>query len=731
MVLAVALFHASPGDNPPILERLDALLYDVRFRLTLAPPPQTRNIVIVDIDERSLAAEGRWPWSRVKMGEMLAALYGNGAVVVGFDVTFPEPERNPVDEVLRDPAVAAMAGGPLRGARKRFDADAVFARDIARGETVLGFFLHNDSATHIGMLPAPLMTLAAEDQERLPLKRFMGFAGNQPILQQAAVSAGSLTAEPDMDGVVRRSPMIYLIGDGIYPSLSLELARRFLAAEQVTIQHAMQGEAIMIESIMIDNIRIPTDGRGRVVVPYRGRGGAAGGSFPYILATDVLRGTLDAGEQEQLAGAIVLVGTSARGLKDLRSTPLETDYPGVEVHANLLDALLDAGMADGEVNRFWYRPDYEPGATAMLVLLLGLVIVIVQPRLAAGGQLIFSVFTLAIAIGSNYALWSFAKLDFPLSPPLMTVFFLNSFFLILGFLEETQRRAQIHDMFGQYVAPVHIDRLLDNPQQASFDGESKEMTVLFSDIRSFTAISEGLTAPELKQLLNRYLTPITKIIFDNQGTIDKYVGDLVMAFWGAPLDDKKHAEHAVDAALAMLKRVDQLKDEFEADGLPRIEVGIGINSGTMNVGDMGSGYRRAYTVLGDAVNLASRLEGATKMYGIRFLVGEATAAALPDHLLRQIDLLQVKGARVPLKVYEPLCRRAEATPDLHQRIARWHRALDCYARQRWDDAENELGELLSFEPECRLYEIFLERIAVLRANPPPADWDGSYVATEK
>lgn len=722
LTIAIAFYHAYLGlYAPPMLERLEALFYDLRFRVALEAPPIAQKIVIVDIDETSIDVEGRWPWSRARMGDMLAALYDNGAIIVGFDVTFPEPERNPVDEVLTDPAIAAHAGNTLRAARARFDADAKFAQDIARGETVLGFFLHNDTAGHIGALPEPILTLPPGEGSLWLMPETIGYAGNQPVLQDAAVGAGSLTTEPDVDGVVRRSPMIYRVGDQLYPSLSLAVARRFLGAEHVTITTAMQGDTVVMESVALDGNLIPVDARGRAVVPYRGKAH----SFPYVSATDVLHGAVD---RDVLDGAIVLVGTSALGLKDLRSTPLETGYPGVEVHANLLDAIIGSVPPD---NRFWYRPDYEVAATVLMILLLGIVIVVVQPRLAAAGQVLFSAVAITGVIGGNYALWSWGHVDFPLAPLLVVVLMLNLLYMVLGFLEETQRRAQIHSMFGQYVAPAHIDRLLDHPEQASFDGESKEMTVLFSDVRSFTTISEKLSAQSLKQLLNRYFTPITKIIFDNQGTIDKYVGDMVMAFWGAPLGDPQHAEHALDAALLMLQKVDELKGEFGADGLPRIDVGIGVNSGPMNVGDMGSSYRRAYTVLGDAVNLASRLESATKQYGLRLLVGEATAVQAPNHVLRLVDRLQVKGKTEPVKVYEPLCRKEQATPELLARLASWDRALQRYFDQRWDDAENELGELLAAEPECRLYQIFLERVAAMRAMPPAATWDGVYILKEK
>jgi adenylate cyclase len=721
-VILAALYHVwSLGAPLPVLERVEALLYDVRFRVTLDPPPPTHKIVIIDIDERSLAAEGRWPWSREHIGTMLSGAFDAGAEIVGFDVTFAEPERNPVDALLADPDVVARAGNILTAERAKFDADARFAEHVARGKTVLGMFLHNDGEGGIGVLPEPLAELQPDMAEQLSLPRTVAHTGNRQVIQDKALDAGSLTTQPDGDGVVRRSPLIYLHNGNLYGSLSLVMAANYLE-EPIIIEAPVDiGGELVIPSISIGDRRIPIDKNGRAVVPYRG--GAF--SFTYVSATDVIHNKLP---PDALKGALAMVGTSALGLKDMRSTPLETNYPGVEVHANLLDGIL--GSVEPE-SRFWHRPEYEVAVTFVLILLFGIAIVIVQPRLAAGGQIVFSVVTIGGVIGLNYWLWMSAQMDFPLSPPLVVVVFLNAFYMMLGFLEETQRRAQIHNMFGQYVAPAHIDRLLDNPAQASFDGESKEMTVLFSDVRSFTTISEKLTAQGLKQLLNRYFTPITKIIFDNHGTIDKYVGDMVMAFWGAPLDDPKHALHAVDSALEMLKKVDDLKEEFGAEGLPRIDVGIGINTGPMNVGDMGSSYRRAYTVLGDAVNLGSRLESATKMYGLRLLIGETTAAIVPEYLLRHIDRLQVKGKTEPVKVYEPLCRKEQATPEIQANLDIWHKALDGYFTQQWDAAEQGLKELIRREPDCKLYKIYLERVQHMREEPPGESWDGAYIAKEK
>jgi len=286
-------------------------------------------------------------------------------------------------------------------------------------------------------------------------------------------------------------------------------------------------------------------------------------------------------------------------------------------------------------------------------------------------------------------------------------------------------------MFDQYVPPAHIDSMLDNPDNYTFDGESKDLSVLFCDIRDFTTISEALSATELKKLMNDFFTPITKIIFENNGTIDKYVGDMVMAFWGAPLEDKRHRENAITAALLMLDMVEELNPVFKARNYPEIAIGIGINSGMMNVGDMGSVYRRSYTVLGDAVNLSSRLEGLTKYYGIKLLVGEAAVKDLDGFLMRHNDRVKVKGKIKAVDCYEPICASKQAVAELTERVAAYHKALESYFAQDWDDAENRLKALQEKEPNAKLYKVYLERIEILREEVLPEDWDGSFTHTSK
>jgi adenylate cyclase len=341
-------------------------------------------------------------------------------------------------------------------------------------------------------------------------------------------------------------------------------------------------------------------------------------------------------------------------------------------------------------------------------------------------------FTLLVgSVWFNFQLWANYKLDFSLVLLLLVIIMVTSVNLIYGFLAESQTRKTIKGMFDQYVPPAHIDSMLNDPDNYTFEGESKELTVLFSDIRSFTTISEALSASELKTLLNDFFTPITEIIFKHNGTIDKYVGDMVMAFWGAPLDDENHRVNAVRAALEMLQKVEEMKAEFDERGYPEVNVGVGINTGFMNVGDMGSTYRRSYTVLGDAVNLGSRLEGLTKFYGIRLLIGQETARQLDGYLIRLIDKVKVKGKHEAVECYEPLCEESSAGEQLKARVKAYHEALNCYFAQHWDEAEQKFNALLENEPDSLLYQVYIERIETLREADLPADWDGAFTHTSK
>lgn len=463
----------------------------------------------------------------------------------------------------------------------------------------------------------------------------------------------------------------------------------------------------------------------------------------------MLRDTLSEEEQQALQNSLVLVGASAPGLGDIRAMPLQQVYPGVEVHANMLNALLNSvatvDVSSGETSTqsafanfsppqdiyFPYKPDWESGALFVIIMALGLAMSIAFPFFGAAAMAASTLVLMIVAVWANFQMWDVYKLDFSVVLLIFLILLITAINLIYGFLAESQTRKTIKGMFDQYVPPAHIESVLEDPENYSFEGESKELTVLFSDIRSFTSISEVLSATQLKTLLNDFFTPITGIIFEHQGTIDKYFGDMVMAFWGAPLDDPDHRVNAIKAALIMLDKVEELKPEFEQRGYPEVNAGVGINTGMMNVGDMGSTYRRSYTVLGDAVNLGSRLEGLTKFYGIRLLVGEETVDGLDDFLFRLIDKVKVKGKDEAVTCYEPMCLIENASEELKWRVESYHRALDCYHDQQWDEAQEAFKALLNEEADCLLYQVYIDRIAHLREAELGVDWDGSFTHTSK
>ena len=697
------------------LQRVDTLVYDWRFQGFMPKREETTKIVIIDVDERSLKQEGRWPWSREKLAKLVEALQRQQVKLIGFDVVFSEEERNAVQQVLAHSGLSDQAKQELQPLIPVLDGDKKFAQAITQ-KTVLGFFLHGAGGINSGVLPTPLLTVEPRDLDKITINFMPDYTGNLAVFANAALGEGFITTLPDVDGVMRRSPLVLRYENGLYSSLSLELARIYLNQSSIQLQMVKSGGQLRLESINLGKNKIYTDESGMALIPYKGKGK----SYTYISATDILN---NPNNMPVLKDAIVLVGTSALGLTDLRTTPLQTAYPGVEIHANLLDAII---QSVGDQNHMYYRPDWEPGITFLILLLSGLAFVFILPMLEPAYMLAVAGAWLTLLVIVNLVSWKVSHLDFPLAILVLSTFSIAILNIGYGFLRTNNQKREMKMLFGQYVPPAHVEHMLENHHLAGLEGESRHMTVLFSDIRNFTTISEGLKATKLKQMLNEFFTPITGIIFQHNGTIDKYVGDMVMAFWNAPLLDANHAEHAIDAALSMLIKVEELKPIFVAKGLPEIDIGVGINTGFMNVGDMGSMYRRTYTVLGDSVNLGSRLESLTKFYGVKLLVGEGTYDVAPQFLYRLVDKIIVKGKREPVCVYEPVCRVEEASDSRKQRIEQYNQALAHYYSREWDAAEKILRQLHKADPERKLYKMYLERIDELRYEVLPDDWMGVF-----
>lgn len=725
MVTIQLLWLASP-DRMRVVTRVNALLYDARFN---ALPPQRAHrlpIVIVDLDEFSLKREGRWPWSREKIAQLIKEIRASGALLIGLDMVFSEPGRNAVRQVLKTTQLPPTLHQRLLQEVDALNSDKVLAEAVSE-RTVLGYFFHNNSVS-AGQLPFPFYRLNPENAEHNALLTMHSYTANLPVLANHALGEGFVVTVPSMDGVVRRVPLVIRYKKGVYSSLSLEMARLALGAHWIKLTLVNNGNAYVATHINVGNkVIIPVSANGSMLVPFRGYAG----SFPTLSATRVMHGDLPADQKQALKGAIVLVGTTALGLSDLRTIPLQTAYPGVEVHANVLDAILQAAMG---VNTFYRQPDWSPAFSLMLLLLTGVLLACLLPGRSPRWMLILTAIWLLFVLGLNSWLWAIKQLALPFALQLVTVIGLAAFNLTVGFVETNRNKREVEGLFGEYVPPDYVKMMLTQPEKATMEGEQREMTVLFADVCGFTSLSESLTTTELKSLLNRYLTEVTGIIFQHQGTIDKYVGDMVMAFWNAPLDDRQHAPNGVLAALDMQRKVTELRQQFITEGIPPLAIGIGLNTGLMNVGDMGSSYRRAYTVLGDAVNLGSRLEGLTRFYGVDVLISDATRNQCKDVLCCPIDRIRVKGKNEPVDVFEPLCLYQDATNVQRHRVEVFERALAAYRHREFEQAEQGLRDLRLAEPDGerdKLICCYLDRITEFNASPPPHEWQAVFTHTSK
>ncbi|MDW8322506.1 MAG: adenylate/guanylate cyclase domain-containing protein [Burkholderiales bacterium] len=721
LVLVLALHLLGMPRLRPV-ERLDAGLYDLKL-LLMQPRTVDERVVVVDIDERSLREVGRWPWPRVQTAALTRALYEQyAAAAIGFDVLFAEPDESsglPVLERLARSALAQEQGfaDALARLRPKLDYDAQLAAALGLGPSVLGYYFnHPPERERIGRLPAPVIDCARLAAAGVRPPRLTGYHANLPVLQERAAAAGFFNADPDFDGVVRRVPVLLDLDGRCYGSLALMTAIAALGIETVEVAPArgLAPARLLLKAPGMDALSLPLDPQGRALVPYRPLR-----AYRYVSAADVLKGVAPAAELE---GRIVLIGSSAPGIMDLRVTPVAEAYPGVEIHANLISGLLDARLpweAHGVRAHEW-----------LVFALIGLALAALLPLLAPLPAALLAFALVVGVLAADLYAWAAWQLHWPVAPWLGLILGLFALNMVYGFFVEARAKAQITRLFGQYVPPELVDEMARDPARYSLRGESRVMSVLFSDIRDFTSISERLEAAQLADMLNVYLSHMTRIVQANRGTIDKYIGDAIMAFWGAPVPDERHAQHAVLTALGMQSSLAELNQRLKAQGWPEVRIGVGVNSGRMSVGNMGSQFRMAYTVMGDAVNLASRLEGLTKQYGVGILVGEDTRAACPDLVFMRVDRVRVKGKAQPVAIYEPLGERARVDGERLAAAESFEAALEAYAQQRWDEAQARI-EALRQQEDRPLYALYLERIAHFRAHPPPADWDGVYTFTSK
>lgn len=720
----LALTLAGTALQAPFVTRLEAAAYDLRLNATL-PERRDERIVIVDIDDASLEQIGRWPWSRDRFARLLDNLFAHGAALVVFDIVFAQDEERAgmrqLEQLVRERyGQDSEVARAVQELKPRFDPDRQLAASLQGRPVVLAYFFDNQSpeARSSGALPPPVAIDPPVGSKELPVSSAYAYGGNIALLQNATRGAGFITVEIDEDGILRRMPLLFYYQDRLYPGLALEAMRVYLGVDAIQIvTEPYYGNTHGIERIVVGGHAIPTDEAGRVLVPYLG----AWKSFPYVSAAQVVNGT----SRQDVKGKIVLVGSTATALYDLHATPVHKQYPGVEVQANIISGILDKHPGNDGTRRFYHLPSWALGANVALIFTLGLILILILP-----GRTFLSTAAITVAAGGGVVglnLWLWAnEIVLGVAMPLLLVFALFVMNVSYGYLFESRRRSMLLGIFGQYVPRELVAEMARRQENFGWEGDNREMTVLFCDIREFTALSENLSPADVKALLNRFFTHMTRIIQAHRGTIDKYVGDMIMAFWGAPLRDEKHARHALDTAMAMLQAETDLAQEFERFGLPRTTMGIGINSGNMNVGNMGSEFRMAYTVIGDAVNLASRLERLTRAYGSRLIVSESTRAGHDGLIYREIDRVRVKGKHLPVAIYEPLAYRDLAAPKLLRELELYNEALRRYRDGDWDAALARFAALKDDNPQQPLYSLYIERIRHLLLVPPVGEWQGVF-----
>ena len=708
--------------DPAPLEEIRLRTFD--FYQSLRPRETvSRPVVVVDIDEASLKELGQWPWPRTIVADLVTQLSQLGAAAIAFDVIFAEPDR-------MSPSIAATSFRNLdddtrNKLRSLPSNDEVLAEAIQRSRVVVG---QVGSATPVprSETEAALQTgFAVKGPDPTPfLVTFAGLLRNVPAIEQAAAAHGVFSILPERDGIVRRVPIIMQAQGAMVPSLSIELLRVVTNSGAILVRTDQAG----VQSVAVPGLEVSTDQNGRFWVHFNRHDPAR-----YISAKDVLQGRVP---RDRVEDKLVLIGTSAVGLLDVKTTPVSAAMPGVEVHAQVLESTL--------TNSLLTYPNYAIGAELLVAVLVGLAIIVAAPMLRASTVIALGAILVAALIGASWYLYSQYNLLIDFSYPLMSTLFVYLTLIFVNYFKEQKQRQQIRAAFGYYLSPALVEQLARSPEKLVLGGEERKMTILFSDVRGFTTISEHYKHdPQgLTRLMNRFLTPLTNAVIERNGTIDKYIGDAIMAFWNAPLDDASHEKDACDAALDMLARVDVLNWEREREASDNniaftpIMMGIGINSGRCTVGNMGSDLRFQYTVMGDTVNLASRIESLTRQYNLSILIGSRTAAAVREQFaLLEIDSVRVKGKTEPEVIYTVLGRADVAqSAEFCSLQSHWGSLLAFYRNQDWTGALKGIEECRS---ACKsfglsgLLDTFSRRIRHLHEDPPGADWDGVFTAESK
>ena len=711
------------GRTPELLQRIDLWLHDQGVRATLAAPGQPQ-VTVLALDEKALARHGQWPWPRDLLAEVVRRLFDeHGARALAFDIIFAEPDRSDA-ALLRQRLEASPGPADTRLRRdieallEQLDRDAIFARALQGRPVVLGYYFTPREGQRVGALPPPFLPAEFAREVGLRPEHGAGYGANLEILAQAVAQAGHFNPSPDLDGVTRRLPMLVEHEGMLYPSLALSVLTT-LAGERSAVElgreTTLDGRAVT-ESLVVGPYRLPVDAQARTMVPFHG----GAGSVPTVSAADLLDGRAD---RRLLQGRVVFLGPTAPGLKDARVTPVDRAQPGVELHASLVQGALDGRLPS--------QPQDTVAAVLTLLWISALVMVAGARRLRPWSFGLTGLLLGAAIVALAAWLWVRHLVVLPVALPLAQVLLLLVGLTVLGYLFETRSKRALGRLFGQYVPPELVVEMNEDPDRYSMSARSAELSVMFADVRGFTTLSERMSPADLAVLMNALLTDLSRVIrAGHRGTIDKYIGDCVMAFWGAPVARPDHARAAVAAALDMQRSLDALLPTLRLPEGAVIAVGIGLQTGSAVVGNMGSAYRMAYTVLGDTVNTASRLEGLTKIYGARIVAGDAvrvaaeSGAAGPAFLWRRLDVVRVKGRESALGIHEPRCRHGEASPLLRAQTLRHEEALEACLGRDFTRALALWSDLAREVPDDLLYALWADRARQLLLEPPPPDWDG-------
>ena len=771
--------------DPPWVEIFRVKTFDLYQIIKPREPITTKiGVAIVDIDERSLSAVGQWPWSRTTIGDLILQIGKAGGLVVGFDMFFPEYDRTSPPVIAN--TIRGIDAGTVKLLKSLPPNEDAMVKAMKQVRVVVGQ-VGQSNELPAGQLPPSNKTSVkgALGGNPMPfLFKYQSMLGNVPEIEANASGHGFVSLVDEIDGIVRRVPMIAMVGEENMPrpGLTIEMLRAAFGGNGIITKRNVAGMISLILQLPGgQRFEIPTDAQGRVFVHYAKPdkyNTPDNSGRLYVSAGDVLNGSIG---PNKLKDKLVVVGISAAGLQDIRATPIEPRMPGVEVHANILETIIAANTleanakqlilaqfkvaaeAEGQTpthhevitaaqpqlakikqSQFYLRyPNFSNAAEITIMILAGIAMMIFVPRVGP----IWALAGLVTATtGLSWLGW-YLYIDklvlVDVTYPGAVTFIIYAVLIFSNYMREATEKKKVRGAFGMYLSPDLVNQLAENPSQLKLGGETKKMTFLFCDVRGFTSISETFKANPmgLTQLVNRLLTPLTEAILSRNGTIDKYMGDCIMAFWNAPLDDKLHSEHACTSALAMFKDLELLNltrekeaKEMGENFLP-LNVGIGINTGDCVVGNMGSEQRFDYSVLGDAVNLAARLEGQSKNYGVKIVIGEDTARQVDGKFaILPLDMIAVKGKTVAVSIFTILGDSAYVVTPEFKKLYDVHTSMiEAYLTQDWDKSEQFIKECRTFDngQMSEFYDIYEERLASYRKNPPGSDWDGVLIATTK